>query len=145
MTMDETRQANPASEDAYLVAAALADGERVDPAALKTALDDPAARDYLVDLMTLRQAVGAVAAEGDSHWRQPRSIWSRRGWWTAAAAILLSLTAGYFAGQRTVAQVASTSTVETVVDVGTTRPAPQPTRVVPLRPGVNWTEKPGEQ
>jgi hypothetical protein len=35
--------------------------------------------------------------------------------------------------------------METIVDVGSTSMAPKPTRVVTLRPGVNWIEKAGEQ
>jgi hypothetical protein len=136
---------DPLHEQAYRVVAALADGEPVDPDSLKLALEQSAVRDYLVDLMALRQAVVTVAATSDVRWRERQSIWSRRGWLTAAAAMLLSLTAGYFAGQRTGAQSVSLSTVETVVAVGAAMPAPHPTRVVSLRPGVNWIEKAGEQ
>ena len=127
------------------MAAALADGEHVDPDALKLALDQPAVRDYLVDLMALRQAVVTVAATSAVHWRERPSIWSRREWLTAAAAILLSLTAGYFAGQRTGMQAAAPA-VETVVHLdGPIAGPPKPTRVISLRPGVNWTENAGER
>jgi hypothetical protein len=62
----------------------------------------------------------------------------------AAAAIVISLTTGYFAGQWTV-EAAPAPSVETFVTIGSTVAAPKPTRVVTLRPGVNWTEKEGEQ
>jgi len=132
-------------EQAYLVVAALADGEPVDPDALKLALEQSAVRDYLVDLMALRQAVGVVAADGDVRWRERQSIWSRRGWLTAAAAVLLSLTAGYVAGQRSGVQAAAAPALETVVHLPGAPAAPRPTRVISLRPGVNWTEKAGAQ
>jgi hypothetical protein len=132
-------------EQAYLVVAALADGEPVDPDALKLALEESAVRDYLVDLMALRQTVVAVAATSDVRWRERQSIWSRRGWLTAAAAVLLSLTAGYFAGQRTGVQAAPAPVMETVVHLDSAVTAPKPTRVISLRPGVNWTEKAGER
>ena len=73
-------------------------------------------------------------------WRERRSVLSRFGWMAAAAAVIVSLTAGYVAGQRTV-QVAPAPSVETFVDFSGSTSAPKPTRVVPLRPGVNWTEK----
>ena len=132
-------------EQAYLVVAALADGEPVDPDALKLALEESAVRDYLVDLMALRKTVVAVAATSDVRWRERQSIWSRRGWLTAAAAVLLSLTAGYFAGQRTGVQAAPAPVMETVVHLDGAVTAPKPTRVISLRPGVNWTEKAGER
>ena len=131
------------SEEACLVVAALADGEPVEPAALRAALDDPAVRDYLVDLVALRHAVGTMGELPAERWHERRSFRSRAGWLTAAAAIVLSVTAGYFAGQRTV-QAAPAPSVETVVDLGTSTAAPAPTQVISLRPGVNWTEKAGE-
>lgn len=140
MTQSEENLA-VSDEQPFLIVAALADGEPVEPAALKAALADAAVRDYLVDLVSLRQAVGAMAAQSDIRWRERRSILSRRGWMTAAAAAVLSLTAGYLAGQRTGIQVAPAPMVETVVNFGVTPAAPQPTRIVPLQPGVNWTEK----
>lgn len=142
-TQGESELTQP-SEHACLVVAALADGERVDPAALKAALDDSAVRDYLVDLIALRHAVGTMGELPAVRWHERRSFRSRVGWLTAAAAIVISVTAGYVAGQRTV-QAAPAPTVETVLDLGTGSAAPRPTHVIPLRPGVNWTEKAGEQ
>jgi hypothetical protein len=72
-------------------------------------------------------------------------VWSRQAWFTAAAAVVFSLAAGYVAGQRTSVQTPPSSAMETIVDVGSTSMAPKPTRVVTLRPGVNWIEKAGEQ
>lgn len=127
-------------EQSYLVVAALADGERVDPAALRIALADPAVREYLVDLMALRHAVGTMGAVPSTGSTDRRFL---KGWLTAAAAVIISLTAGYFAGQRTAALTLSASTIETAVDLGSIPVAPKPTHVVPLRSGVNWTETSG--
>jgi hypothetical protein len=142
--MMSTDEAGPESldEQAYLVVAALADGERVDPNALKLALEVSAARDYLVDVIALRQAVGTVNELSAVRWRERRSFRSRVAWASVAAAAVVSLAAGYVAGQRTV-QVAPV--VETVVHLDSPPPAPKPTRVIPLQPGVNWTEKAGER
>jgi hypothetical protein len=144
MAMDEVPQKNPTGENAYLVVAALADGERVDPNALKSALDDPAVREYLVDLMALRQAVGRCDDLSTVQWRERASFKARVSWLSAAAAVVISLTAGYVAGQRTV-QAAPAPIVETVVHLESAGIAPKPTRVIPLRPGINWTEKAGGQ
>jgi hypothetical protein len=130
-------------EQSYLVVAALADGERVDPAALKVALGDPAVCDYLVDLIALRHAMGALPAAPATGRQERHFFRSRAAWLTAAAAVVMSLTAGYFAGQRTAAQTLSSPMIETAFDLGGTAVAPKPTHVVPLSPGVNWTETAG--
>lgn len=141
MSIDE---AGPESldEQAYLVVAALADGERVDPNALKLALEVSAVRDYLVDVIALRQAVGTVNELSGVHWRERRSFRSRAAWASVAAAALISLAAGYVAGQWT---VQAAPVVESVVHLESPPPAPRPTRVISLEPGVNWTEKAGER
>ncbi len=142
MTSGDGRESAELNEQSCQVVASLADGERVDPEALKLALEEPAIREYLVDLVALRQSVAAMSEP--VQWRERRSFLSRAGWMAAAAAVVLSLTAGYVAGQRTV-EAAPAPTVETFVTMGPTVAAPKPTRVVTLRPGVNWTEKEGEQ
>lgn len=142
MTNDDVRESAELNEESCQVVASLADGERVDPEALRLALEDPAVREYLVDLIALRQSVAAMSEP--VQWRERRSFLSRAGWMAAAAAVVLSLTAGYVAGQRTV-EAAPAPTVETFVTIGPTVDAPKPTRIVTLRPGVNWTEKEGEQ
>ena len=145
MTHD-TEPGSARSEDqSYLVVAALADGERVEPAALKVALDDPAVREYLVDLIALRHAVGALSATAAASRPERHLFRTRAGWLTAAAAVVMSLTAGYFAGQRTATPLLSAPVIETAVGFGGAVVAPKPTHVVPLRPGVNWTETAGGQ
>ena len=140
MTNADERDSAELNQHSYLAVAALADGEALDSAALKAALEDPAVREYLVDLITLRQSVGMMSEQLPVQWRERRSPLSRAGWMAAAAAIVISLTAGYVAGQRTV-EAAAAPSVETYVDFSGSPSAPKPTRVVPLRPGVNWTEK----
>lgn len=144
MTNDDVREIAELNEQACLVVAALADGEPVEADALKGALDDPSVRAYLVDLIALRHSVGAMSELTPVQWRERRSFLSRMGWMAAAAVVVVSLTAGYLAGQWTV-QAAPAPNVETFVTIGPTAAAPKPTRVVTLRPGVNWTEKEGEQ
>src|SRR4051812_31647418 len=141
MSFDESHD-HSLDEASCLVVAALADGEPVDPVLLRAALEQTAIREYLVDLVALRQAVKTVTEL--PRWRERRSFRSRVGWLSAAAAIVISLTGGYFAGQRTV-QAAPAPIIETVVHLENTVAAPKPTRVISLRPGVNWTEKAGEQ
>jgi hypothetical protein len=126
----------------YLVVAALADGERVDPSELRSALADPAAREYLVDLMALRHAVAGMPSVPLTAFEERRRLRTRAKWLTAVAAVVISLTAGYFAGQRTAAEtLLPVPMIETVIDLGSSASvAPRPTQVVSLRPGVNWTE-----
>jgi len=141
MSIDETARQS-ADEQAYLVVAALADGERVDPDALKLALEMPAVRDYLVDIIALRRAVGAASELSAVRWHERRSFRSRIRWASVAAAAAISLAAGYVMGQRT---VEAAPMVESVVHLDAQPPAPKPTRVISLQPGVNWTEKAGER
>ncbi len=139
MAANDTHDDQP-NEASCLIVAALADGEPVDAAALRLALADPAVREYLIEIVGLRQSVKTHTDLLPVHWRERRPVRSRVAWITAAAAVVISLTAGYLAGQRTV-QAAPAPNVETVVDFTGRAAAPKPTRVVTLRPGVNWTEK----
>jgi hypothetical protein len=143
MTTAEQHDPAPLNEDGYVIVAAMADGERVDPRLFEAALKDPAVRAYLVDLVALRHAVGTTGLPATA-WREARPFRSRLAWLSAAAAILMSVMVGYVAGQRTV-QAAPAPSVETVIDLGSPSIAPKPTRIIPLRPGVNWTEKAGER
>lgn len=128
------------SAGACMVVEAFLDGERVDPEALKVALAEPDARDHLVELLALRETV----------WSMTPSTWApvarpgraRTRWLAAAAAVVVSLTAGYLAGQQRVAPtpIPPSPTVEAVIHVPDSSAAPAPTRVISLQPGVNWTE-----
>jgi hypothetical protein len=144
MTTGEDFDGVHAGDEPYLVVAALADGEQVDADALRSALSDEAVRDYLVDLVALRQSVRTANELSTVRWHERRSLGSRVGWLSAAAAVIVSLTAGYLAGHRTAAS-APVPIVETVVHLEGPPSAPKPTRVISLRPGVNWNESAGEQ
>src|SRR4051794_853899 len=142
MTRTEMPLHDSPAEPSCQIVAALADGEPVDPKALGDALNDPAVREYLVDLIALRQAVGLVGALPATRRRERRAPWSVAGWISAAAAILVSLMTGYLAGQQG-SQSLPAPAVETVITIENTSVAPRPTRIISLRPGVNWTETTG--
>lgn len=126
-----------------LVIDAFADGERVDRDVLVEALADPAAREHLVHLLMLREAVAGMSPSTSRAAGAPGA--SRTRWLAAAAAIVLSLGVGYAAGQRSLEPVVEASTVQTIVQIDQPPPPPTPTHVVTLQPGVNWTEHAGER
>jgi hypothetical protein len=136
MTHLEPLTESPA-DAALLVVEAFLDGEAVDRAALGDALADAAAREHLLDLLALR---GGVASLGSSVRRAARPP-SRR-WVAAAAVVVLSVGTGFIVGQRTI-DASAAPAVETVVEQGARVEAPKPTRVISLKPGVNWTESTG--
>jgi len=125
----------------FLVIDAFLDGERVDPEALKDALREPGCRDHLVDLLVLREAVGAAVPVGINSIPAHHRGRSRLAWIATAAAIVVSVTAAYLAGQHTAD--GPQRTTEAIVEIGGPQPAPAPTRIIPLKPGVNWTDSQG--
>ena len=137
MTGPEATVPEPAAEP-YAVVEAFLDGEGVDPRRLRLALDEPAVRDHLVDLLVLREGVRAMTP---GSWTSGRATTERaRGrWLAAAAAVLVALSAGYYTGQRTVA-ASGPGGGETIVAVESAPAAPKPTQVIKLEPGVNWTD-----
>jgi hypothetical protein len=121
-----------------LVIDAFVDGEPVDPQALKEALARADGRDYLVELLSIREAVRVTAPH---RWSVRERGRVRRGlpWLAAAAGVVLSLTMGYVAGQGAADPRETESGLEVMLDSAV--PAlPAATRVISLRPGVNWTE-----
>jgi len=137
MTGPEATAPEPVAEP-YAVVEAFLDGEAVDPRRLRHALDEPAVRDHLVDLLVLRERVRAITP---GSWSSPRPRTTRLRWLAAAAAVLVALSAGYYTGQRTV--VASEPRGgETIVAVESAPAAPKPTQVIRLERGVNWTDGP---
>lgn len=135
---DEGRSARIGVVEAFL------DGETVDPSLLRLALANAAARDYFVDLLIIRGTLRRmdVAAAGATP-ASPRR--GRAGGLAAvAAAAIVSVWVGYFAGQRLVASTPAPATVEAVVVVGDGVPAaPRPTRSIALKTGINWTDRSG--
>jgi hypothetical protein len=118
------------------------DGEPVASEALLNALAEPAAREHLIDLLVLRRAVGTMAPMA---WTTGRhgTLHGRSGWLATAAAVLLSLALGYFAGQRALDTPIAAQTIEAVAQVEGAPAPPKPTRIIKLEPGVNWTESSG--
>jgi hypothetical protein len=112
------------------VIAAFVDGERVDAEALKLALADAAGRDYLADIVSLREAVRlpdpAMTAIA------PASMNARR-WLATAALVVIGAGTGFAIGHQFARGGASATA------------APAPTRVIELKPGVNWHETGGGQ
>jgi hypothetical protein len=130
----------PPPDEALLVVDAFIDGEPIDPEALKEALARADARDYLVELLAIREAVSVTAPH---RWSVRDRRRGRRGvpWLAAAAGVVLSLTTGYLAGHEA-AEPPTGSSVEAVMNP-TAPELPAPTLVISLRPGVNWTETSG--
>ena len=116
---------------------AFIDGERVDAAALKTALADSSGRDYFVDVWLLREAAlregSAEAALAPAPVVAARRTQPR---WLVAAAIAAGLIGGYAIGYQTTGSVTAppTTTPTVVVSVPATDafPVPAPTRVIQL-------------
>jgi hypothetical protein len=134
---------NDRIDGAFAIVEALLDGERVDSQELKHALADAAAREHFVDLLALREAVGSMAPAAWSADGRAGARYRVR-WFAAAAAVMMSLTAGYFAGQRAVTSTGTpSSAVEAVIQFERPPAAPAPTQVISLRPGINWTENSG--
>jgi hypothetical protein len=118
--------------DQFEIIAAFVDGERVDPAALKAALVEPAGRDYLADLVALREVIAhespavAVASRPGRRWLV-----------AAAAAVLLSLGGGFALGHR----LANSSPESSI---GANAAAPAPTRVIEVSAGTSYVSQGGK-
>jgi hypothetical protein len=124
------------------VVEAFLDGERVAPEALRDALAHAEARDVFIELLQLRDAVAEMGPTAWKHGAASRVTALRRRLVTAAAIALMSI-GGYLVGQRASTPVVAAETVHAVVSFGSPPVAPAPTRVIALRPGVNWTESSG--
>jgi len=123
---------------------AFIDGERVDTAALRRALADPAGLDYFIDTWVLREAVlhdpDAIATDR----RQavmPTGVGAPRRSahrWMVAAALVAGLAGGYAAGYRSLivppAPVTTPPVTTVQVRPGAREgfPAPRPSRVIQL-------------
>lgn len=141
--MTSEQQTNEVPGEPYALIEAFIDGEPVAPEALKHALADPHARDYLADLLVLRGEVARMTPTSHADVDRGFGSW-RLGWLAAAAAVIISLTAGFLAGQRFVTPVAAQG-VEAVAQVPPAVSAPRPTRVIKLEIGSNWTESSGRR
>lgn len=118
-------------EGPLVVVAAFVDGERVDAQALKAALAQAEARDYLAELLALREVIALNGAPVAAATRP-----GRRWIIAAAAAVILSLSGGYALGLRLGAAQASDA-------AGVSDSAPQPTRVIEVSPGASYAPQGG--
>jgi hypothetical protein len=142
MTNPETEY--PAPDASLALVEAFVDGELVDPDALRAALDQPGAREHLVEILRLRSAVGAMAPRTWSVSATPPSRVRRAARWGAlAAGVVLSVTTGYLFGQRSSPPLAPRGASLEAVLESSAPAAPEATHVIPLRPGINWTETSG--
>jgi hypothetical protein len=136
-TVDD--QEPPLPERSLAVVESFLDGEPVDLQELKEALARPDAREHLIDVLALRRDVWA---SGPHHWSAAHAGQrsGRKGvsWIAAAAGLAISLATGYAVGHQARASQLDAG-VEVVLDAATPVP-PQPTQVITLTPGVNWTE-----
>src|SRR5262245_58089019 len=105
MTHDEPLMNDGESAPDLLEIDALLDGEPVDRQALRSALDDAAARDYLVEALLLRQMSRDMGPMRFAIPGSPRGAIVRRLRW-AAACLIVAVSAGagyaYGKGSRTV-------------------------------------------
>src|SRR5262245_24287719 len=136
MTTVDAADDLPEAPDDYAIVGAFLDGERVNAQQLRRALDDPHARDYLVELLTLRQVIGAHASYATAA-LAPAAPTRTHGWWPAVAAVLAIATAagGYAIGERRPAPTSvsdgAPSRIE-IVSAGQPSRAPQPTQIIQL-------------
>ena len=124
-------------QDMEEIIGAFVDDERVDTDALKRALALPEGRDYLVELLAMRELVAVPVASAIA--QAPPARTSLRWAVAAAAAVLLTLSAagGYVVGTRT-GSVAPATVPATASSV-----PPAPTSVIRLKSGVDWNERSG--
>ena len=128
-------------ESAYSDIDALLDGELVDKDALRRALEQTDARDYLVDALLLRQMTREMEPARFAIPGTPRSPFVRGMRWLAAGVVLaVSAGAGYAFGQGQGSRIAPPpGFVEVRLDnQSAPPPAPEPTRSIRFEPGVNW-------
>lgn len=124
----------------FEIIAAFVDGERVDGEALKQALASDDGRQYLVDLIALREVAGddAIVPAPVSTGRTRRTA----GWLAVAAGIALTTMAGYQAGVSR-AQVGAAGTVAPASAARPQVTPPKPTVIIKLEPGTTWQDPTG--
>jgi hypothetical protein len=139
--MDQTIDSRQRSLE---VIAAFADGERVDTGALRDALSDAAGRDYLIDLIAMREvisgaagAAGAAGASGASGASGAASARSNRALIGLAAAVAMAVgLGGYTIGQQRARLVPVATHAPLAPDVTVSVEAPPPpTHVIQLGNG----------
>ena len=111
-------------ENADVISAFL-DDEPFDPDALARPLAQPGTPEVLIDFIPLRHVVSEDAVVEQPIAKPARSRWRDL---VAAAAVVAALAGGYAVGRGQTGPDPS----------GDDSSAPKPTRVVELRPGVEW-------
>lgn len=140
MNRDERMNEGANARPEHLAVDALLDGEPVDRDALRSALEQGDARDYLIDALMLRQITRDMGPAQFSIPGTPRSPIVRRMRWLAAAVIVaVSAGAGYAFGKNAGTDAAPRGFLEVVLDDRPVPAAPEPTRTIRFEPGVNWT------
>jgi hypothetical protein len=120
-------------QERFEVIAAFADGERVDTHALRAALSNEAGRDYLIDLVAMREIVKQT---DEPRWATPTAgvvRWSRSMTGLAAALAMAVGLAGFAIGQQRsqMVPVAVHPPLEADVVVALEAP-PAPTQIIRL-------------
>jgi hypothetical protein len=110
----------------FEIIAAFADGERVPTAELREALATAEGRDYLIDLVALREVVQVPARQPATAAGAVAGPRKARMWLAIAAMLLTVLFAGYQVGRRVAHSEAQRAPVV----------APAPDRVIPF----TWDE-----
>lgn len=123
--------------DTYDVIAAFADGERVNPDELKDALAADDGREYLVELLVLRDLVHTSDPEMEIVARAAARR-DRRTWLGIAAALVASVLGGYAVGWRSHDALGDRASAPGTSAASISAPAP--TRVIHLEPGIDWKE-----
>jgi hypothetical protein len=117
---------------------AFVDGETIDTSALDAALASPEGRAYLFDALALRRLAQTALVDTASH--APATRPSVLPFYARAAVVALGLLGlGYAAGVRG----REMSDVEAPTATAQAEPAPEPTRIIQLKPGINWHETKG--
>src|SRR5262245_47663907 len=122
------------------VISAFLDDELFDPAELAGALAQPGGRATLIDLIALRHVVlaaGPVTGSPASPAVKNRArLWIVGG--LAAAGLIASVSGAYLAGARAAGRAAEPAAAGV-----SSSPAPPPTQVIELKPGVDWHDARG--
>ncbi|MEI6246515.1 MAG: hypothetical protein WCQ64_15915 [Acidobacteriota bacterium] len=118
--------------------AAFIDGERVDTDTLKRALATDEGRDYLVELVAMREIVAAPTVPAATAASAPTASMSWRGLAVAATVALAVGIGGYAAGHFTAER-------RIAAEREAANRAPMPTREIPPSAGTTWIETSGGQ
>jgi hypothetical protein len=127
------------------VIAAFVDGERVNADALNHALTPAEGREYLVDVLAMRELVVGEGLAGRALPSERVPSGPAKAWLFAAAAIALVVSAGtgFVAGQRTKESGRPITVQRARATAAPGDEPPVPTTVIRLQPGVDWNEQSG--